>query len=318
MAALAAARTGARVLLCDERAELGCSLLRDNRAIGDVPGAAWAQRIATELGTQPNLRVLARTTAFGIFDHNMVALIERVADHLPVPPEHTPRQRRWTVRARQIVLAAGAIERPLVFAGNDRPGVMLASAARAYIHQYGVRPGARAVVFANNDAGSRTASDLAEAGVTVAAVVESRVAEAGGRTSQVAEIPVLSGHAVVGTHGRFGLSAVDVAPLGEGSAIRRIECDLLAVSGGLTPTVHLHSHAGGKLAWDEAKLCFVPSTGRPTVRSTGAAGGTFGLGGCLAEGARAGTEAAAAAGFTKSAGVTAPSVADEPVRAPQA
>src|SRR5690242_17379835 len=136
MAALAAARTGARVLLCDERAELGGSLLRDNRMIGDEPGAAWARRIATELGTQPNLRVLARTTAFGIFDHNMVALIERVADHLPVPPEHTPRQRRWTVRARQIVLAAGAIERPLVFAGNDRPGVMLASAARAYVHQY--------------------------------------------------------------------------------------------------------------------------------------------------------------------------------------
>ncbi len=318
MAALAAARAGARVILCDERAELGGSLLRESRMIGEETGAAWARRIASELATLPNLRVLTRTTAFGLFDHGMAGLIERVADHLPVPPEHMPRQRRWSVRARQIVLATGAIERPLVFPGNDRPGVMLASAARAYIHQYGVRPGSRAVVFANNDSGSRTAADLREVGVTVAAVVESRVAEAGGRTSQVMDVPVLSGHAVVGTYGRFGLSAVDVAPLGEGSAVRRIECDLLAISGGLTPTVHLHCHAGGKLAWDEARLCFVPSTGRATVRSVGAAGGSFGLGSCLAEGAHAGAEAAAAAGFAKSADVTPPHVTDEPVRAPQA
>ena len=318
MAALAAARTGARVLLCDERAEVGGSLFRENRMIGDEPGAAWALRIATELGTLPSLRVLSRTTAFGIFDHNMVALIERVADHLPVPPEHTPRQRRWTVRARQIVLATGAIERPLVFAGNDRPGVMLASAARAYVHQYGVRPGNRAVVFANNDAGYGTAADLAAAGITVAAVVESRVSEGGARTSQLAGVPVLSGHAVVSTYGRLGLSAVDVAPLAEGSAVRRIDCDLLAVSGGLTPTVHLHSHAGGKLAWDEVRLCFVPSAGRPTVRSVGAASGSFGLGACLAEGARAGVDAATAAGFANPGGVAIPAVTDEPVRPPQA
>jgi len=318
MAALAAARAGARVILCDERAELGGSLLRANRAIGDEPGATWARRIAAELGMLPNLRVLPRTTAFGLFDHGMAGLIERVADHLPVPPEHLPRQRRWTVRARQIVLAAGAIERPLVFAGNDRPGVMLASAARAYVHQYGVRPGSRAVVFANNDAGYRTAADLAAAGVTVAAVVDSRIADAAAGTTQLAGIPMLSGHAVVSTDGRLGLGAVDVAPLAEGSAVRRIECDLLAVSGGLNPTVHLHSHAGGKLAWDEARLCFVPSTGRATVRSAGAACGSFGLGACLAEGARAGTEAAAAAGFTKPAAVTPPSVTDEPARPPQA
>jgi heterotetrameric sarcosine oxidase alpha subunit len=318
MAALAAARAGARIILCDERAELGGSLLRENRAIGDEPGAVWARRIAAELATLPNLRVLPRTTAFGLFDHGMAALIERVADHLPVPPDHTPRQRRWTVRARQIVLATGAIERPLIFAGNDRPGVMLASAARAYVHQYGVRPGSRAVVFANNDAGYRTALDLAAAGIAVAAVVESRVAEGGAGTNPLSGIPVLSGHAVVATYGRFGLTAVDVAPLAEGSAVRRIDCDLLAVSGGLNPTVHLHCHAGGKLAWDEAQLSFVPSTGRATVRSIGAAGGSFGLGACLAEGARGGAEAAAAAGFTKPGGVSPPAIPDEALRPPQA
>jgi sarcosine oxidase subunit alpha len=308
----------ARVILCDERAELGGSLLRENRAIGDEPGAAWARRIAAELATIPNLRLLPRTTAFGLFDHGMEGLIERVADHLAAPPDPTPRQRRWTVRARQIVLATGAIERPPIFAGNDRPGVMLASAARAYVHQYGVRPGSRAVVFANNDGGHRTALDLAAAGITVAAVVESRVGDGTTLSERLGGVPVLSGHAVVATVGRFGLSAVDVAPLGEGSAVRRIDCDLLAVSGGLNPTVHLHCHAGGKLAWDEARLCFVPSTGRASVRSIGAANGSFGLGACLAEGARVGAEAAAAAGATKPGGVTPPSVPDEPVHPPQA
>jgi heterotetrameric sarcosine oxidase alpha subunit len=318
MAALTAGRSGARVILCDERAELGGSLLRENRTIGDEPGAVWVRRIAAELAALSNVRVLARTTAFGLFDHGMAALIERVADHLPVPPDFTPRQRRWTVRARQIVLAAGAIERPLIFAGNDRPGVMLASAARAYVHQYGVRPGSRAVVFANNDGGYRTVRDLAAAGLTVAALVESRVGEASVLAERLEGVPVLTGHAVVAAHGRLGLTAVEVAPLAEGSAIRRIECDLLAVSGGLTPTVHLHSHAGGKLAWDEARLCFVPSTGRATVRSVGAVRGAFGLGECLAEGARAGAEAAAAAGFAKPSGVAPPAVPDEPVRPPQA
>ena len=318
MAALAAARAGARVILCDERAEFGGSLLRESRMIGEEAGAAWARRTAQELASLPNLRVLTRTTAFGLFDHGMACLVERVADHLATPPEHTPRQRRWNVRSRQIVLATGAIERPLVFAGNDRPGVMLASATRAYVHQYGVRPGSRAVIFANNDAAYRTAADLAAAGVTVAAVVDSRIADASAGTSQLAGIPVLSGHAVVSTYGRFGLSAVDVAPLAEGSAVRRIECDLLAVSGGLSPTVHLHSHAGGKLAWDEARLCFVPSTGRANVRSVGAAAGAFGLGACLAEGARVGAEAAAAAGFTNSQGGAPPTVADEPIRPAQA
>ena len=314
MAALAAARAGARVILCDERAAPGGSLLREARRIGEETGAAWAQRVVQELSALPNLRLLPRTTAFGIFDDNMVALIERVADHVPVPPEHVPRQRRWSVRARQIVLATGAIERPLVFAGNDRPGVMLAAAARAYVHQ----SGNRAVVFANNDAGYRTAADLAAAGVAVAAVVDSRIGDAGARASQLAGIPVLSGHAVVSTYGRLGLGAVDVAPLAEGSAVRRIDCDLLAVSGGLTPTVHLHCHAGGKLAWDEAKLCFLPGAVRATVRSIGAAAGAFGLGACLAEGARIGGEAAAAAGFTRSSGTAPPSVSDEPVRPPQA
>jgi len=319
MAALAAARAGARVILCDERAELGGSLLRENRMVGEEPGAVWVRGLAEELGTLSNLRILTRTTAFGLFDHGMAGLIERVTDHLPAPPEHAPRQRRWNVRAKQIVLATGAIERPLIFAGNDRPGVMLASAARAYVHQYGVRPGSRAVVFANNDAGYRTAADLAAVGITVAAVVESRIVDAPAGSSQLEGIPVLSGHAVVSTYGRSGLSAVDVAPLGEGSAVRRIECDLLAVSGGLSPTVHLHCHAGGKLAWDEARLCFVPSTGRATVRSVGAAAGFFGLGSCLTEGVRAGAEAAAAAGFTNAAAaVTPPTVIDAPVRPPQA
>ena len=178
MAALAVGRSGARVVLCDERAELGGSLLRESHTIAGEAGAAWARRIAAEIRSLPNVRVLVRTTAFGLFDHGLAALVERVADHLPEPPAFLPRQRRWTVRAREIVLAAGAIERPLVFADNDRPGVMLASAARAYVNQYGVKPGSRAVVFANNDEGTRTARDLAAAGVEIAGIVDCRVAGA--------------------------------------------------------------------------------------------------------------------------------------------
>ncbi len=157
MAALAAAGSaGARwSSSCDERAELRrLAPAREARDRGRARRGLGEGRIASaEFGALPNLRLLPRTTAFGLFDHGMAGLIERVADHLPAPPDHTPRQRRWTVRARQVVLATGAIERPLVFAGNDRPGVMLATAARAYVHQYAVRPGSRAVVFANNDAG---------------------------------------------------------------------------------------------------------------------------------------------------------------------
>ncbi|HUK10569.1 MAG TPA: sarcosine oxidase subunit alpha family protein [Stellaceae bacterium] len=311
MAALAAARAGARVILCDERAELGGSLLRESDRVGGEPGAGWSRRISAEIAALPNVRVLVRTTAFGLFDDGMAALAERVADHLPAPPPNQPRQRRWNVRAKQIVLATGAIERPLVFPDNDRPGIMLASAARAYVNQYGVCPGRRAVVFANNSGAYQTAVDLTAAGVTVVAIVDSRASPgAVADRARQSGIDVLAGHVVAATHGRMALAGISVASISDATERRGIVCDLLAVSGGFNPTVHLHCHASGKLTWDEAQLCFVPGTGRAYVRSAGSARGQFALSKCLADGVRVGQEAAAAAGFSSSAGVELPGVED--------
>ena len=319
MAALAAARTGARVILCDERAEIGGSLLRETGKIDGVTSTAWARRVGTELAAMPNLRVLSRATAFGLFDHGMAGLIERVADHLPEPRPYQPRQRRWNVRAKEIVLATGAIERPLVFPDNDRPGIMLASAARAYLNQYGVRPGRTAVVFASNSDAYRTAFDLSAAGVAVAAIVDSRASP--GTIADRAQqngIDVLAGHVVLATHGRSTLTDIAVAPLADPVARRGIACDLLAVSGGFNPTVHLHCHASGKLAWDAVQLCFVPASGRPYVRSAGAARGQFALSQCLADGARVGRAAASAAGFSRSVNIDLPAVEDGAPMAPEA
>jgi heterotetrameric sarcosine oxidase alpha subunit len=279
-AATAAARAGADIIMADERDAFGGHLR------GERDGAETLRPHIAELAERPNVRLLPRTTAFGVYDHGTVALVERVADHLGrAAPASLPRQRLWMVRAREIVIAAGAIERPLVFPGNDRPGVMLAAAARAYVNRFAVAPGRRAVVFTNNSIGHRTALDLTAAGIDVAAVVDAR-----------------AGHAVVATKGARALRAVAVAPVdNEGrpaGAAAWIDCDLLAVSGGLTPSVHLHSHSGGKLAWDGNIAAFVPGVGAPNIRVCGAARGVFAPADCFTDGARAGAAAAEAIGLT--------------------
>jgi heterotetrameric sarcosine oxidase alpha subunit len=280
MAASAAARAGADVMLVDERDALG-GHLRGERA-----GAEILLPYISALAGMANVRLLPRTTAFGVYDHGTVALAERVADHLVPAAPTLPRQRLWMVRAREIVVAAGAIERPLVFAGNDRPGIMLASAARTYINRFAVAPGRRAVIFTNNSEAHRTALDLTAAGIEVAAVVDAR-----------------AGDAVIATKGR-ALRAVAVASIDDdgqpAGAARWIDCDLLAVSGGLTPSTHLHSHTGGKLTWDDAIASFVPAVGAANSHVCGAARGVFALGDCIADGARAGDAAAQALGLKTS------------------
>jgi heterotetrameric sarcosine oxidase alpha subunit/heterotetrameric sarcosine oxidase gamma subunit len=299
MAATAAARAGADVMLADERDGWG-GHLRGERA----PGADVLLPYVRELSALSNVRLLSRTTAFGVYDHGTVALAERVADHLgPSAAASLPRQRLWMVRAREIVIATGAIERPLVFAGNDRPGVMLAAAARAYINRFAVAPGRRAVVLTNNSDAYRTALDAAAAGVQVAAVVDARPAPTGALVAAARDcgIEVRAGHAVVATRGSRALRAVAVAPIDADGrpvgAVTWIDCDLLAVSGGLTPSVHLHSQTGGKLAWDETIAAFVPAAAPQRTRACGAARGVFGLADCLADGARAGMAAAEAIGL---------------------
>ncbi|HKO08681.1 MAG TPA: sarcosine oxidase subunit alpha family protein [Alphaproteobacteria bacterium] len=316
-AALAAGRAGARVILVDETAAFGGQLKRERMTIEGKPALDWVGGAVAELAGMAEARLLLRTTAFGYYDHNLVALCERVADHLAAPPPYAPRQRLWLVRAREVVLATGAIERPLVFAGNDRPGVMLANAARAYVNQFAVRPGLTAVVCTNNGDAYRSAADLADAGVRVAAVVDARPGAAGALEALAREkgIEILAGHGVVAAHGRKGVRAIDAMALDAhgvpGGRGRTLACDLVAVSGGWSPSVHLHSQSGGRLDYDETLAAFVAGASKQRARSAGAARGQYTLRAALADGFESGAAAARAAGFGSGAVPPTPRVEKE-------
>ena len=303
-AALAAGRAGARVLLVEQDNRVGGALLGlEGETIDGKPALDWVAEAEAELAGMEEVRFLPRTVAYGYFDHNFLVLHERVTDHLSGEPEHLPRHRLWKLRAKQVVLATGAIERPLVFADNDRPGVMLASACQAYVNRYAVKPGRRAVVFTNNDSAYGAAIDMRRAGVEVTAVVDLRDQPEGTLTdrAEAEGIKVLAGHAVIGTRGTRRISGVKVAPLNaEGDRVfgagELIDCDLLAVSGGWSPTVHLFSQSGGKLAWSEEQGCYRPGDAAQATLCAGAVNGAFGLAGALREGHQAGEQAATAAG----------------------
>lgn len=289
-AAAAAAASGARVILVDEQPEPG-----DRERTEELRAA---------LDAAPEAVVLHRTTAFGSYDDNYVLALERRTDHLGADaPEGVSRQRLWHIRARQVILATGAHERPLVFAGNDRPGVMLAGAVRTYLNRYAVVPGSRTVVSTNNDSAYDTVVDLHAAGVDIAAVVDARP-ELSDRAAEVVAatgVRVLTGSAVADTSGDHRLTGVTVRALDtEGQLTgepESFDCDLLAVSGGWSPVVHLHSQRQGRLRWDSGLVAFVPDGAVRDQQVVGAARGTYDLDGCLAEGTRAGALAATAAGF---------------------
>ncbi len=304
-AALAAGRSGARVILADEQAELGGALLGNGERIEAASGVDWAMGARAELDGMDEVRVLPRTTAFGYYHHNYVLMVERVNDHLGAPPG-TLRQRLWKIRARQVVLATGAIERPMIFADNDRPGVMLAGAAQTYVNRFGVKPGNRAVLYGNNDHIHQVALDLADAGIRIEAVVDTRAKAQGEAVAAVRErgIEVMAGHAVGGTLGNKRVRGVEVLALnekGDGYAgdIRRMRCDLLCLSGGWTPTVHLFSQSGGKLDYSDEQACFLPGEASQAASVAGAANGVYALKNCLGEGAAAGRTAAGKSGFSE-------------------
>ena len=278
-AALGASATGARVILCDEQAELGGSLLDEpDVTIDGWPAPEWVQEAIATLGD--NVRLLPRTTAFGWYPDNMIGLVERVTDHLAVPPLHRPRERLWQVRAGRVLLATGAIERPLVFPGNDRPGVMLAGAARTYLHRYGVRVGRSVVIATADDSAYRAAVDLHAAGVAIAGIVDRRpsLASEAVQEARALNIPI---HAGASIHSTEGHSRIHAVRLDGGSGI--IACDTLLMSGGWTPSIHLFSQSRRKLAFD-------PDTGTylPTEDAVGACAGVFDLGTCLRDGTAAG------------------------------
>jgi len=302
-AARAAADAGARVILAEDAHLLGGSLLDT----GDAD-AAWLDETTGALAAMENVRLLTRTTVTGYFDHNFLIGVERVTDHLgPAAPAHLPRQRLWRIRAGQVVLATGAFERPLIFANNDRPGIMLAGAMRAYLNRFAVRPGRRAVVVTNNDSAYPTALELARAGVGIAAVVDLRpdVKGPAAQTARDAGLTVLDGHAVVDTSGRQRVRAARVAPLGPDGKLagpaRSIGCDLIAMAGGWNPAVHLFSQSQGKLRFDDGLAAFLPDRSPQAARSAGAAAGAFDTAACICDGHAAGSAAAADAGFTPAA-----------------
>jgi sarcosine oxidase subunit alpha len=278
-AALGASATGARVILCDEQAELGGSLLHEpNVTIDGWPAADWVREAVATLGDAVTL--LPRTTAFGWYPNNMIGLAQRVTSHLPQPAANLPRERLWQIRAGRVVLATGAIERPLVFPGNDRPGIMLAGAARTYLHRYGIKIGHRAVIATAGDSAYQAAIDLHAAGVTIAAIVDQRPApntEIANAASTLG-ITIYPGTTIGATEGRV---RVHSAKLANGTDI--IPCDTILMSGGWTPTVHLFSQSRGKLEFDTASGTWLPSE-----NAIGACAGTFDLGTCLRDGIAAG------------------------------
>ena len=297
-AALAAAETGARVILVDEQPEVGGALHYDlSVKIDGQNGYDWAQATAAKLKAMENVTVLTRTTAFGYYNHNFVGLVERVTDHLSRPDKSLPRERLWQVRAKRVILATGSIERHMVFANNDRPGIMLASAARTYLNHFGVAVGRKVGVYTANDSAYEAAFDLKRAGVTVAAIVDVREkpGEAVLAEARALGIEVLTGHSVVDTKGKLRVSSMSVARNGGGSA-RAIPVDALLMSAGWTPSVHLFSQSRGKVAYDAATGRFLPGTYAQDCLSVGSCNGTDGLQATIEEGLAAGELMARATG----------------------
>ena len=312
-AAAAASACGARVILCDEQPALGGSLLSESTTHSDAmingePADRWLASTVRMLAAHPRVRVLTRTTGFGYFPHNLLGLNQRLSDHLARPDHNQPRERQWQVRAKEVVLATGALERPLVFPGNDRPGILLAGAARTYLNRYGALAGSRVVVVTACDAAYQAALDLHRAGASIKAIVDVRVGSSDGELPEAARRAGLSIETqctVLGTSGRLRVRAVRIQKLdasGEPAGpAKRIRCDLLLMSGGLTPSVHLFSQSRGKLSWDERLGAFLPAQAAERVRSAGACRGVFSLDSAVQDGAHAGLAAAQSAGLSVAA-----------------
>ena len=294
-AALAAGRAGARVILADEQSEAGGRLLAERLEIGGRPAMAWAAATLAELRSMSDVQVICRTVISGYYDHNYLVGCQRFA---PGGAAHAPRERLWKIRAREVVLATGAIERPLVFPDNDRPGIMLAGAVRGYLTRYGVKAGTRVLIATVNDDAYRSALELAAAGVAVVAVVDLRRQARGFLPQQAAArgIELIGDAAIVATEGRMRVSGVRVQPRA-GGGVRELSCDVVAMSGGWVPAVHLFSQSRGQLRFDQGAGGFVPGAAAQPVRCAGSMCAQWPLAEVLAAGSAAGMEAAQACGF---------------------
>ncbi|MCI2398693.1 sarcosine oxidase subunit alpha family protein [Aliiroseovarius subalbicans] len=304
-AAKAAAASGAKVMVVEQTAHWGGRTPVDGGEIDGIPAADWIEATVEALENMDNVTLRLRMQGSGIYDHGYALGYERVADH--TPGDGRPRHRLWRIRAQQIVNATGAIERPLSFAGNDIPGVMLAGAVRDYVVNWGVSAGDRTVVVTNNDDAYRTALVLKEAGLEVPVIIDARAAVTSplAQAARAAGIRVAEGKGIAKVHGGKFVTGVSIcAQAGEGSSLEEIKCDAVAMSGGWSPVVHLWSHCGGKLIWDEVQAFFRPDPARPPlshdgkgfVLTAGSASGALGLSDVLTDADAAGKAAGKAAG----------------------
>ncbi len=276
MAALTAARAGADVILAEEDTRCGGRLLSECEAVDGQPGPVWAAEMVRKLEATGRVRVMMRTTVTGAYDGGVFGALERVGLHLAQPPEALPRECFWRITARRAILASGALERPIAFPMNDRPGILSAAALRSYANRYATAPGPRVAVFGNSDDAHRTARDLQAAGVTVVAMIDTRPEGPSG------DYPVLRAAQVVGTKGRLGLREITVRTP---SGLERLQVDALGVSGGWNPTLHLTCHMNGRPVWDPDLATFLPRPGAvPGLAAVGAAAGVFSTHGALRSG----------------------------------
>lgn len=271
VAAYEAGKAGAQVLLCEQSAHFGGRSLVDQELVDGLPVADWVTAKVAELAEMPNVQMVSRTTGTGVYDHGYVLAHQRISDHLADPG--CLRHRLCRIRAKRVITATGAIERPLSFAGNDIPGVMLASAVRDYVMLYGVSPGARTVIVTNNDDAYRGAIALHAAGLVVPVILDARPEVTGGLPEQARAlgIRVETGSAIAQVRGGKNVKSVDIcAQAGDGTVLESIACDCVAMSGGWSPVVHLWSHCGGKLNWDDGAAMFRPDLTRPPTGADGA------------------------------------------------
>ncbi|MUZ74496.1 sarcosine oxidase subunit alpha family protein [Agrobacterium vitis] len=282
-AALSAGRSGARVVIVDENSEAGGSLLAETATIGGERAPEFASRLVEELRAMPNVRLLTRTTAFGWYDGNVFGALERVQKHLLIPDPNRPVERMWRIIAKRAILATGAEERPLVFGGNDIPGVMMASAMRTYLNRFAIAPGRRTAIFTTNDSGYALARDLEAAGATVAAIIDSR---SDTNIAYSGRARLFKGAVVSDARGGKKLSSIKVVTA-EGRT-ETLSVDALAMSGGFSPVIHLACHRGGRPEWSDAQAGFMAPKSTPGLELAGAVNGASGLSDCLIEGAARG------------------------------
>jgi len=293
--ALAAAKNGARVILAEDKPRFGGTLLTDEVTIGNKKGKDWADDIILQLKSMPNVIVKNRSQVFGYYDHNMMVMLERTKDHIESPTEFTPRHRLWYIRAKEVIVSTGSIERPLVFGNNDRPGIMLASAAKEYMKVYGVLVGKKPIIFTNNDSAYNTAIEFKKNGVEPLIVDVRKNSESSiVREAKNLNINIKFSSGIVNTKGYLKVSSATIGRLNNDKSgyenLENVSCDCICVSGNWTPTVHLSSQSGNKLKFDKKIDAFIPSKSRQNESTIGSANGSFTLKQALEDGFSRGYE----------------------------